>query len=94
MDSTIIVAIIGVIGIIISSSVSQHIAHKEYKLKLQEHNSSDMIELISKYKTMCDDLERKVEKLEEKVNNLEKENLQLKEIIHARGIELINNGGE
>lgn len=89
MNETIIVALIGVIGVVISSLLTHIVANKEYRLKIQEHNSADMIELISKYKIMCDDLEKKIEILEKKVTKLEQENSNLKSIMASHGITVI-----
>lgn len=89
MNETIIVAFIGVFGVVLSSLLTHIIATKEYRLKVQEHNSTDMIELISKYKIMCDDLEKKIENLEKKVTKLEQENSNLKSVMASHGITVI-----
>lgn len=89
MNETIIVALIGVFGVVLSSLLTNIVANKEYRLKVNEHNSADMIELISKYKIMCDDLEKKIEDLEKKVTKLEKENNDLKSVMASHGITVI-----
>lgn len=86
MSETIVISLISVAGVIIASFLSHIIANKEYKLKIQEYNSNNMIELIGKYKTICDDLEKKVNNLEIKVNKLEQENTNLKTILNNNGI--------
>ena len=89
MNETIIVALIGVIGVVISSLLTHIVANKEYRLKIKDLDSADMIELISKYKIMCDDLEKKIEVLEKKVTKLEQENSNLKSVMDSHGITVI-----
>lgn len=89
MNETIIVAIIGVFGVMLSSFLTHIIANKEYRLKENEHTSADMIELLSKYKVMCNDLEKKIEDLEKKVTRLEQENNNLKSVMASHGITVI-----
>ena len=89
MNANIIIAIIGVLGVVLTSFLTHIVANKEYRLKVQETNSTDMIELISKYKIMCDDLETKIDNLEKKVSKLEQENINLKNIMSSHGIAVI-----
>ena len=76
-------------GVMLTSFLTHIVANKEYRLKVQETNSTDMVELISKYKIMCDDLETKIDNLEKKVSKLEQENINLKSIMSSHGIAVI-----
>ena len=91
MDSTIIVAIIGMIGVVITSLLTHTVENKKTRNDEQRNYDIQMIELITKYKERCDDLEEKVNNLEKKVEYLQKENIQLRSIMTQHGIEIVSN---
>lgn len=94
MSDSVIVGIIGLLGVIISSLLSHTITKKQCDLQRDSLLNQNMIELITKYKVMCDDLEKKVNTLESKVDKLEKENATLKQVLSDHGLTVIAVEGE
>ena len=94
MSESVIIAICGMVGVLATALLSHIIARKETKNKERHDCNQEMLELITKYKERCDELEAKVDSLETKVDELCRENAQLRSILAKHGIEILSTEGD